>query len=79
MGDGKQGKVVMAVASYGWSPINLALTSMPALAGDEDNDDEEDDEEQQSGQDVAQLLEEMHPALGDDHVYHVVAPDNIWI
>lgn len=56
-----------------------ALTSLPALAGDEHHNDEDDDEEQQSCQDVAQLLEEVQPALGNDDIYHVVAPDNVWI
>lgn len=55
------------------------LTSLPALAGDQDHDDEEDEEEQQSGQDVAQLLEKVQPALRDDDIDDIVAPDHGWI
>lgn len=46
----------------------LALTSAPALPRGQDHSDEQQDEEQQSGQHVAQLLEEVGPALGDDDV-----------
>lgn len=55
------------------------LTSPPALAGDEDNNDEEEDEEEQCGQDVAQLLDEVCPALGDDDIYHVMALDDVGV
>lgn len=41
------------------------LTSAAALTGGQDDGDEQQDEEQQSGQHVAQLLEEVGPALGD--------------
>lgn len=60
-------------------PVFPGLTSLPALAGDEDHDDEEHEEEQQGGQDVAQLLEKVHPALRDDDIDDIVAPDHVWI
>lgn len=55
------------------------LTPLPAPAGDEHGDDEEHEEEQQGGQDVAQLLEKVQPALRDDDVDDIVAPDHVGI
>lgn len=44
------------------------FTSAAALSGGQDHSDEQQNEEQQGGQYVAQLLEEVCPALGDDDV-----------
>lgn len=66
----------LPAAEFGVLP---ALTPLPAPAGDEHGDDEEHEEEQQGGQDVAQLLEKVQPALWDDDVDDIVAPDHVWI
>lgn len=49
-------------------PHPTPLTSAAALSGGQDDRDEQQNEEQQRGQHVAQLLEEVGPALGDDDV-----------
>lgn len=51
-----------------------ALTSPAVLASHENCKDQEQDEEQESGQNIAQLVEEMSPALRNDDIDDVVVP-----
>lgn len=49
-----------------------ALTSPAVLASHENCQDQEQDEKQESGQNIAQLVEEMSLALRDDDIDDVV-------
>ena len=56
------------MASWRWPQPGNRLTSTAALPGGQNDCDEQQDEEQQGGQHVAQLLEEVGSALGDDDI-----------